>query len=157
MKSDPSQATPFIAFINQRTLAVLSTASDNLPWGAPVHLLSEPTDRGFSCFFITRSETRKTRNILANPAVALTMVGDRILETLQMTGLASVVSDAGRADEILGRINETLGERIKTIAPPSNLVAGVVCVIEVAIDYARLSDYSNAPIRREISLSGASK
>lgn len=79
-------------FIGQHPLAVLSTVSaEHIPASAAVYIWAKAD---LTCYFGTKVESEKCENILHNPNVALTISNGTTLETLQLSGTASVLTDA---------------------------------------------------------------
>ena len=67
-------------------VAALATASTSgVPHVATVYV---NIDDSLNLYFITKAETTKTHNILANPQVALSITDAKELKTVQVTGSA---------------------------------------------------------------------
>jgi len=72
------------AFLKKHPMGVLSTASkDGTPWGAAVYYIS---DESFNCYFVTRVETFKYKNMDINPVAALTVADNKMQTTVQLVG-----------------------------------------------------------------------
>lgn len=78
-----------IQFAKEHPMGVLSTVSANgKPWGSAIYYV---TDEELNCFFVTRAETAKYKNIKGNPRVALTVADSATQATLQISGTISHV------------------------------------------------------------------
>jgi uncharacterized protein YhbP (UPF0306 family) len=78
-------------FLKSHEVAVLSTISyDNTPYAAAIYVVS---DDSFNFFFLTKTDTKKSRFIMANHNAALTIVDPVIPMTLQATGTVSKIDE----------------------------------------------------------------
>ena len=69
--------------------------------GAVVYYLAKDHNK---LYILTRSETAKSRDILANQQVALTIFDTDPPRTLQLQGIAQIENDAKVRDEIFGEM-----------------------------------------------------
>ncbi len=96
-------------FVVHNPVAVLSTISGKVPSGAVIYV-SMRTD--LTCYFETRDDTQKARDLTEHPAVAVTFFNQATLETVQMQALASVVSDATDIQDIRASLRSITGKEM---------------------------------------------
>jgi uncharacterized pyridoxamine 5'-phosphate oxidase family protein len=71
-------------FLKQHHLGTLSTIGEHGdPWGAAIYFV---VDDDFRCYFFTRINTSKYRNLQKHPRAALTVADDDTQTTVQATG-----------------------------------------------------------------------
>lgn len=131
-------------YIKQNPLATLSTVNDDgTPHGAVVYVcgLSNQT-----VCFITKNLTQKYINITERPTVCITIGNDKDNSTLQLTGQASVVSDAELMDTILKKITQIHARMAEWLPPLAKLRAGNYAVIAVKITSGRLGEFKGLGI-----------
>lgn len=96
-----SHKTPY-AFLSQHQLAVLSTSDGkNDVWGAAIYYA---VDDSLTFYFFTKTGSKKYRNILKNPHVAITVADDEAQATVQASGRAEEVSDDHELNEAYRRL-----------------------------------------------------
>ena len=129
-------------FLISHDLGVISTIDNKgNPRGSAVYYA---TDKNNYIFIVTKNKTFKAQNILKNPRVAMTIFDTNSLQTLQLSGVASVERDP----EICKRVyHDILRPRFegayKKLPPIMYMPAGEYEVIVVkAIEY-KFSDYKN--------------
>ncbi len=92
-KTAHRQAEEALAFLKSRTLAAVSTASnDGNPEVAFVYYV---TDDDFNFFFITRRDSAKFQNWLGNRRLAAAVADEDEVKTVQMAGPVEEVVDEG--------------------------------------------------------------
>ncbi len=98
-----------LRFIRSKLVAVVaSVCPDGTPEAATMfYWVNDVDENGFGLYFLTRRQTRKVQNILANPAVAVVVGTEFAPETVQMNGVASVV-EAADAMEGMRELHELL-------------------------------------------------
>ena len=79
-----------VEFLNKRDIGVLSTIerTGSLRGAAVYYVIKD----GY-VYFMTKENTRKARNIIANEHVAFTVFDEQGLETIQLAGMAEQVTD----------------------------------------------------------------
>ena len=79
-----------VEFLNKRDIGVLSTIerTGSLRGAAVYYVIKD----GY-VYFMTKENTRKARNIVANEHVAFTVFDEQGLETIQLAGMAEQVTD----------------------------------------------------------------
>jgi len=91
------------AYIDYNPTAVLGTINlDGTPYGAVVHVCTD--DHRHMVYFITKTETRKFKNLSARDRVCLTIANPIENSTLQADGRAIVVHDAKVIDSVVKQI-----------------------------------------------------
>lgn len=89
-------------FLKQHHMAILSTVSeDGRPWGSAVIFA---VDEDLNFFFMTRSDTLKYKNIVANPSVALTIADEADQVTVQSVGRVSRVEAKDYIDVVFKKL-----------------------------------------------------
>lgn len=88
---NPEQQRSYIAdFIVRHPLGILCTISaGGMPASAPVYVGVKPD---LTCYFQTRVNTQKYDNLIRDAHIALSIVDDTTLETVQMNCTASVLT-----------------------------------------------------------------
>ena len=90
-----------IAFVERHPLGAVATVSAaGEPSLANVYVLAKS---GFAFHFGTRTSTRKFEDLQQNPRVALTISDSDTLETLQLRGTASLITDTAK---VIGELAE---------------------------------------------------
>jgi uncharacterized pyridoxamine 5'-phosphate oxidase family protein len=80
-----------VSFLQKYPLGALSTVNEKgHPELASIYLRVEDT---LTMFFVTRTKTRKLKNILANPQVAFIASDEATLTTVEVSGKAYLVED----------------------------------------------------------------
>lgn len=140
MQQDPSQIIS--SYINSHPLAVLSTVDlQGAPHGTTLYAGSDPR---LNVYFMTKTQTTKSRNILQNSAIALTFSGEDHQTTLQITGRATEVTvpnEGAAAFQVLGSIRHD-SEDFRL--PISKIEAGPYIVFMVKVSHAVLTEYEHA-------------
>lgn len=100
-----------LAFLRKHPMGILSTvSSDNTPWGSAIYYVAEDD---FACYFVTRSESQKFKNIDQNPAVALTVADEPTQTTVQI---------AGRLQKVPAReVIDVVFKKLAHIKPPHDI------------------------------------
>ena len=116
-------------FLQEHPLGTLATInSDGLPQLCATYFF---TEKDFTCYFVTKNETRKCKNIIANPKSVLFSYAEDELVSVEVVGNAEVVVDAALIADIIGKFgNFVLHRKAGYWIPPiSQLDAGqyVVC------------------------------
>lgn len=78
-------------FINKHAIAILSTvSSDNTPSAAVVYVIP---DKELNLYFLTESDTEKSRNIESNNKAAITLIDQANLIEIQTKGTITETED----------------------------------------------------------------
>lgn len=127
-------------FLKVHPVASLATASTSgVPHVATVYV---NIDDSLNLYFITKAETTKTHNILANPQVALSITDAKELKTVQVTGSAQKVVDNAIAQQILTKVTNIVHATTESTVPPiDKLVAGDYVAFVVHPSSIRLAEF----------------
>ena len=89
-------------YLRTHNVLCLATASDNLPWVAPVFYASD--SKGL--IFLSAPHTRHSKNIAINPNVSASIQQDysewQDIKGIQLEGVVSMVADLDRARLLTG-------------------------------------------------------
>lgn len=129
-------------FLMAHEVAVLSTIDEaGKPHGSTVYFA---VDKNNFIYIVTKTETKKAKNILKNSNVALTMYDTSSMQTLQISGTAVVEEDAHITKHVYDTILRPRFEGQHVEMPPiMYLPAGQYEVITVTPTYFKFSDYKN--------------
>lgn len=93
-------------------------------------------------FFVTKSETHKAQDILMYHQVALTIFDSQTMQTLQISGTASIETDKRLTEEITKRIlHPRLAGKHITVPPVVHISAGDYTVICIKPKTYKFHDY----------------
>lgn len=94
-------------------------------------------------YVLTKSETQKVHNILANSKVALTVYDEKTLQTLQLQATAKVETNVDIKSEVFGKImTPRWFNNERRLPPVADITEGSYIVINIKPTGARFSDYS---------------
>lgn len=93
-----------LAFLENSLLGVIATISpEGLPQAATVHMLA---DDDFNVYFVTQRSSRKFKNIMKQPKVALVIGAELDPRTVQIEGVAELLDiDLDELSDKIGRPN----------------------------------------------------
>lgn len=133
-------------YINTNPLGVIGTISnDGTPHGAVVHLCTDDSQQ--IIYFLTKNETTKYRNLVARPAVSLTIVNAAQSSTLQLAGKAFVLRDNPETiDMVFKKITRANASAQGWLPPIVKLRAGAYEIIGIQVLRARLAEFKGAGI-----------
>jgi nitroimidazol reductase NimA-like FMN-containing flavoprotein (pyridoxamine 5'-phosphate oxidase superfamily) len=123
---------PARSFLQTNTIGVLSTIdrTGNV-CGATVYYLCDPDDQ---LYILTKSETSKARNMLQHPQVALTIFDEYSIQSLQVSGLASVVTDVAVTNQVFSLLTkERQYKDNKSTTPVTKIQEGSFVVFRISI------------------------
>lgn len=130
-------------FINTHPLAVLSTVGlDGYPCGAVVYVACSAD---FTLYFLTKTETDKSRAIDENDSVALTLVQEETQETTQITAKVARISDPREIDTAYDLLR-ALPKETHSRLPITKVDAGAYVTYRVVPQWARLSLYETSSL-----------
>lgn len=138
-----------VDYINEHQLCVLSSlTTDNKICSSTMYVGS---DENLNLYFLTKKNTTKYRNIIANPYVSIAMHDENDLTTLQMQGAAYPIvpaTDSKKAYELFISIRAKIAEyRL----PISKIDAGEYEIFKAPVDHAVLSRYMEEDVTEGIS------
>ncbi len=98
-----------LRYLRSKVVAVVATIClDATPEAATVfYWINDVDEAGFCFYFLSRRNTRKFQNLLANPAVAIVVGTEFEPETVQMSGVAEII-DAGNSLDGLEELKKRL-------------------------------------------------
>ena len=139
-----SQNPEIAAFLERNHIAVLATAykDTSAPHAAVIYYTS--TSR-LNLFFITKSNTQKSRNIVSNPQVALAIYEADSQTTAQINGSAQKIDDPDRlktAVELMHKYSQATAQT--GTLPADRLKAGDYVLYEVTPQSIRMGRYKYA-------------
>lgn len=118
-------------FLFMHSIGVLSTVTpDGDPHGAVIYY---SIDRSFTISFLTKDRTRKFDNISHNNRVMLTVYDPATLTTVQVTGIATQITDNAEVNAVANSVlRACLATSITGTPPLTKLQAGdyVACTIK---------------------------
>ena len=140
-----SKYTKIANYINFNPIAILGTTDDNnIPYGAVVYVCTD--DHRPIVYFITKNGTRKYKNLVARPAVSITIVNPEDTSTLQAQGQANIVRDPTTIDIVTAKITRIQAGSPDWLPPVSKIHAGEFDMISVELTAARLAEYHGRQI-----------
>lgn len=132
---DENKALKFLA---SHRLAVMSTVSaDGKPHGAVMYYHIEPD---FSLYFLTKTETSKYKNMLANPDVSVTIWDDEVSVTAQIEGSISEVLSTEMTDKVVRKLMNK-GNSVNWPPPIAKMRAGDFVVMCVTPIHVQVGDF----------------
>lgn len=130
-----------ISFIQKHPLVVVGTVgANNKPYGAAVYV---GVDADLNLYFLTKSETDKSKNILKSPYVSVAVADETSQTTLKLRGEASRLvtpEEHEQALSALGAVNHKSGD---WLPPLPKIHAGYYLVYKISPTYSNLSMYDN--------------
>jgi general stress protein 26 len=128
------------AFLQEHNIGVISTIDrDGLVFGAAVYYAMYNN----YIYLLTKSETKKARNILANKHASFTITDEEMLRTLQLTATAEIETDQLIKDYIFEQLTKPRSFNSRVQLPPVvQLHEGSFTIIRLSIKSARYSDYN---------------
>lgn len=137
----PSLDETGAAFLHKKHLGTLSSVDrEGNVSGAVVYYF---VDADHDIYILTKSDTHKAHNILANPQVALTVYDAKLRQTLQLHGMAEVVTNQDIKDFIFQQMTQprTYEDRFD-LPPVTKLKSGAYVVICITPTTAHFHDFS---------------
>ena len=132
-------------FLKSHPVAALATVSAD---GAPhVATIYTSIDDDLNIYFITKQATTKSKNIAENNRVALAITDAHSLQTVQVQGVAEIVSDQNIAHQVLSRVTNVVQSTTDSQeAPVSKLAAGDYIVYRVSSNSIRFGEFYKSNI-----------
>jgi len=131
-----------VDFLENNRTGVLATASNlGKPHAATVYITF---DQELNIYFVTRKETRKSRNLHDNNQVAIALYNAASQTTLQAEGTAIEVTDPGKMQWIFNDIWRTATLTSPNSPPPQAQLtgAGDYVVYKLSAPSLRLATYT---------------
>lgn len=142
-ESENENYSDAIVYLQSHELAVFSTFDTRGTISGAVVYYS--IDKSNNIYILTKSHTKKTRNILTNGQVALTVFEPTGLQTVQLQGVASVVENKEIQSQVFNKIvkNRYYSEKID-LPPVTKIKQGEYAVIKIIPQSIKFRDYSNS-------------
>lgn len=132
-------------YLKHLSIAVLSTVSmDSKPYASVIYFV---TDHNLNFFFITKSDTKKAKNLEKNKNAALTILDPTNPKTIQATGTVEKVQDADIYTYMLKKIAEENSRKGGFYWPPplSKLKSmGELVMYKLEPDWLRFADFTES-------------
>jgi uncharacterized protein YhbP (UPF0306 family) len=130
-------------FLQSNPVGVLSSVTpDNTPHGTVIYF---SIDSHFTIFFITKDKTRKHDNLRHNSHVMLTVFEPASQTTVQITGVATEMTDTVDISKIAGAVVRACSRTSNAGLPPiSKLQAGTYVGYKITPAQIRMATYSNS-------------
>ena len=123
--------------INQYT-GVIGTVSENItPETSTMYYIQ---DNDLNIYFVTRSGSRKYKNITKNQHVSFVVSSEHPPKTVQLEGSASEVTDPNEQIDYFHKLTAKIAES-SAIPPVEQMVAGEMVFMKITIIWARLGDF----------------
>jgi len=144
---DVSVDTGAQKFLGSHNIGVLSTVdrAGNVS-GATVYYLFDSEKQ--LLYLLTRSDTKKTHNILATHQVAFTVYDEPNLQTIQLQGVASMEVDHATKQKVFDQISQPKQYNNGTMYPPVTRASiGGYIVFKITIQTVKFSEFSSKETR----------
>ena len=123
---------------SNQPLGVISTLNAaGLPQSASIYYIHNSQ---LDIFFVTRSESRKYKNIINNPHVAFVITSQNPPKTIQLEGVASEVTDAQEQIEYFDKLVAKATE-YTSVPPVSQLVTGEMVFMKITPKWMRFGNF----------------
>lgn len=123
-----------------QTLGVISTVNEEAkakPQSATVYYVCNDA---LDVFFVTRSSSRKYKNIQANSSVSFVITDEHPPKTIQLEGTATEVTDPDEQikyyDMLMARVTEN-----NPMPPVTQIAAGELVFLKMTTTWARFGDF----------------
>ncbi len=122
-------------------MGVLSTISeDGKPWGSAIYFVA---DDDFTCYFVTRADTHKYKNLTNRPAAALTVADEEHQTTVQIYGSVSTVPTYELMDVAFHKLEKIRPKGdINWVPPIYKVHKGDFMVMQLVPEKLQYADYS---------------
>lgn len=131
-----------VSFIQEHPLVVVGTVNANgWPYGAAVYV---GVDAGLNLYFLTKSETDKSKNILENNHVSITVADEASQTTLKLRGEAGRLATPEEHEQALSALGAVKRGDGDWLPPLPKIHAGYYLVYKITTQYANLSVYENS-------------
>ncbi|GIK84407.1 MAG: hypothetical protein BroJett025_10290 [Patescibacteria group bacterium] len=127
------------SFLNHYNIAVLSTLrKTGVIDAATIYFVAEDS----KIFFLTKAETQKYKNMIENPSVVLTVIGEKDLQTAQIRGRVSFTEDLEQINKMITELTAKLnGAFLLHQTLPLLKHKGKPVLATIAVESVRLRTY----------------
>ena len=123
---------------NQLKFGVISTTGEEAPQVAFVYFA---TDEDLNIYFVTRTNSRKYKNMMKHPKVAFAVASEKPSGTVQMEGKVETVTDPDLQRVLFPKLVEFAANRTG-LAPISQYsTTGEAIFLKVVPTWVRFSDF----------------
>lgn len=148
MKENSENQSIIMSYIDINPVATLGTIStEGTPYGAIVYVCTD--NRRPIVYFITKNETKKYKDLMANNKVSLTIAHPAENSTLQATGTAQEVLDPVTLDEVMKKLTKLHVTAYEWLPPVAKIRAGAYALISVTLEWARLAQFEGMNVGDE--------
>ncbi|CAN5134304.1 hypothetical protein BH11PAT1_BH11PAT1_6600 [soil metagenome] len=132
-------------YLKSLAIAVLSTvSSEGNPHAAVIYFIS---DEDLNFYFLTKSDTRKAKNLTSHSEAALTIVDPNSPRTIQVTGPVSEIEEPQMYINIMDKISEENAKGNNFFWPPplSKLDSdGDLVLYKLTPNWLRYADFTES-------------
>lgn len=102
----------------------------------------------FTCYFVTKVDTRKYKNFLLNPTVTLLSFNEEQRISAEVQGTVETVTDLMKVSQIIEMFQDLVTSKNAEywIPPIAQISAGEYVVCKLIPTVVHLNDFGNAPI-----------
>lgn len=137
-----------MSYIDVNPIATLGTIDpDGSPHGAIVYVCADNYKP--VVYFITKTETAKYKNMLADKRVSLTITHPTENNTLQAKGVAEEIRDAQVIDDAMKKLTTLHVSATDWLPPIAKIRAGAYVLMGITLEWARLAEYDGMSIGDE--------
>lgn len=148
MDSNSENRASILTYVDMNPIATLGTINENgTPHGSIVYVCTD--DHHSVVYFLTKAETRKYKNLIANNHVSLTIANPSENSTLQASGTAEEIQDAQVIDAAMNKLTRLHVNAVDWLPPISKLRAGPYMLVAITLEYARLAEFQGMNIGDE--------
>lgn len=121
-----------------RVTGVLSTVNgQGSPQAASLYFVH---DENLNIYFITRTKSRKYKNIEKNPHVAFVITSESPSATIQLEGTVSKVTSATEKINYFSKLVTKASESV-SIPPVSQMIDGEMAFMKMSMTWARVGNF----------------
>lgn len=148
MDSNSENRASILTYVDMNPIATVGTINENgTPHGSIVYVCTD--DHHSVVYFLTKAETRKYKNLIANNHVSLTIANPSENSTLQASGTAEEIQDAQVIDAAMNKLTRLHVNAVDWLPPISKLRAGPYMLVAITLEYARLAEFQGMNIGDE--------
>lgn len=127
-------------FINQHATAVMATVdAESQPYTSTIYYALAKNNE---IYFVTKSQTTKSKNLALNNKAALTILDKDRLIAVNMTGTAREIETYKERDAIMQKVFQVSYDKQKDYAPIVKLHKGSFSVFQFHPLQAKMTDFS---------------
>lgn len=148
MDKNQEARSAVMSYVDVNPIATIGTInSDGTPHGAIVYACTD--DHQAIVYFLTKIETTKYKNLTSNPQVSLTITNPMENSTLQASGVAEQIQDAGVLDMAMKKLTRLHVNAYEWLPPIAKIRAGAYVLVGITLQSARLAQFQGMSIGDE--------